>query len=197
MKSSHQTLRYRLNTDRKGHRGLRRWGFFNQRQPPVCASTQTPLFHSFKWDSTTVVATAWIMYAFTVLICDRHRPCGNVGHTFMHNNSFRLYVWLLYFHRQLGRLSLYIRPPSKKSAPHLSCGLFLRQTVTRKLGSRRSLEQSCWPFILSLILLKSYACQWHGAAHNSIIPLEREACWNDQLLTACNHLCQAFCLCWL
>lgn len=116
MKSSHQTLRYRLNTDRKGHRGLRRWGFFNQRQPPVCASTQTPLFHSFKWDSTTVVAAAWIMYAFTVLICDGHRPCGNVGHTFMHNNSFRLYVWLLYFHRQLGRLSLYIRPPSEKCA---------------------------------------------------------------------------------
>lgn len=111
MKSSPQTLRYRLNTDREGHRGLRRWGFFNQRQPPVCASTQTPLFHSFKWDSTTVVAAAWIMYAFTVLLCDRHRPCGNVGHTFMHNNSFRLYS-----HRQLGRLSLYIRPPWQKCA---------------------------------------------------------------------------------
>lgn len=192
MKSSHQALRHRLNTDRKGHRGLRRWRFFNQRQPPVCASTQTPLFHSFKWDSTTAVAAAWIMYAFTVLICDGHRPCGNVGHTFMHNNSFRLYS-----HRQLGRLSFYIFVPLQKSAPHFSCGLFFRQTVVRKSGPCRSLEQSCCPFILSLILLKSHACQWHGAAHNSIIPLEWEACWNDQLLTACNHLCQAFCLCWL
>lgn len=36
----------------------------------------------------------------TVLICDRHRLSGNVGHILMHNNSF-----LLDSHQQVGRLS--------------------------------------------------------------------------------------------
>lgn len=66
----------------------------------LTGATETLLFHSFKWDSTSVVVADELCMCCSVSICDRHRPTGNVGHILMHNNSLQLHS-----HPQIGRLS--------------------------------------------------------------------------------------------
>lgn len=83
-----------LNTDREGHEELRLCTFNHLPYSSTASLTGVQKHYCF----IHLNEIPWLLLlqmnyvCVAVLICDRHRLLGNVGHILMHNNSLRLCI---------------------------------------------------------------------------------------------------------